>query len=333
MRHRRHKKRLRRRLVLALQIGVLALLVGLLVYGLVRTSQKNAQLKLRAENATVQPEQLTIQWNGQRYVENPHIKSILLIGTDNDGKSTPAQCDFLTIAVVDEKQETWKLLQLNRDTMCNMSVLSARGKTVGSIYQQLALAHSYGSGGWDSCRNTVYAVQNLLYGIQLDAFMRIPISAVSQLNDAVGGVTVTLEDDFSASDTSMTPGTELTLTGKQAEIFVRSRLQMADPTNLARMERQKTYLINWFHTASEMMQKHADTTALSILEPISKDIFSNLTIYRLASFVESAATYPEPEIITVPGVSSIGEKYAEYRVDEDALQQIVIELFFKPEKE
>ncbi len=68
------------------------------------------------------------------------------------------------------------------------------------------------------------------------------LDGISVLNDLAGGVTVTLEDDFSAADPAMTKGTTLTLQGEQAEIFVRRRMDIGEGTNEARMARQEEYL-------------------------------------------------------------------------------------------
>src|SRR5699024_6112325 len=68
------------------------------------------------------------------------------------------------------------------------------------------------------------------------------LDGISVLNDAVGGITVTLEDDFSTLDPAMTAGTTLTLVGDQAEYYVRSRMNIGIGTNEARMARQEEYL-------------------------------------------------------------------------------------------
>lgn len=67
------------------------------------------------------------------------------------------------------------------------------------------------------------------------------MDGISELNDLAGGVTVTLEDDFSSIDPAMAKGTTLTLHGDQAETFVRSRMTVGDGTNASRMERQEAF--------------------------------------------------------------------------------------------
>ena len=45
--------------------------------------------------------------------------------------------------------------------------------------------------------NTVDAVSTLLGGHKIDGFAMVNMSAIEVVNDMVGGVTVTIEDDFS----------------------------------------------------------------------------------------------------------------------------------------
>lgn len=45
----------------------------------------------------------------------------------------------------------------------------------------------------------------------IDFYVAMNMDGISELNDLAGGVTVTLEDDFSSIDPAMTKGTTLTL--------------------------------------------------------------------------------------------------------------------------
>ena len=84
------------------------------------------------------------------------------------------------------------------------------------------------------------------------------LDGISALNDVAGGVTVTLEDDFSMIDPEMTQGRQITLVGDQAEIYVRSRMSMEVGTNEARMVRQQNYISHWYPSS---MKRYAPTEA------------------------------------------------------------------------
>ena len=86
--------------------------------------------------------------------------------------------------------------------MTQIRILGVTGEPAGTFTGQLALAHTYGSGEEDSCENTVLAVSNLLYGMEIDHYVSLTMDGVALLNDLVGGVTVEVLDDFSGIDDS-----------------------------------------------------------------------------------------------------------------------------------
>lgn len=317
-------------------IAVILLLAGILFYEFRQAEAKNQEYQSRANQVSQIPERISANWQGQTYYLREDIQAYALLGIDrlestDQGGTNPSQCDFAAIIVLDEKAGKWDLLMLNRDTMCNVPVLSAQGKSLGSRHQQLALAHTYGSGSGDSCRNTVQAIQNLLYGVPLNGYVRLSMGSIGALNDAVGGVTVTLRDDFSEFDETMLPDTTVTLNGQQAELFVRARGGMDEPTNLNRMERQKEYLAGWLQAAQSYAAQNGGLGTL--IEQFSGAIYSDLSIYRISELADAAIQYPSPDIQTVDGTAVKGTQFMEFNVNETALQQTVIDLFYTLEKE
>ena len=70
----------------------------------------------------------------------------------------------------------------------------------------------------------VESVQKLLCGFTIDQYMAVDTTVVAQLNDAVGGVTVTVPTEgMEKKDPAFVKGNQVTLHGKQAEAFVRYR--------------------------------------------------------------------------------------------------------------
>ena len=107
---------------------------------------------------------------------------------------------------------------------------------------QLALAHTYGSGGSDSSLNAVKAVSNLLGGVKIDHYMTLTMDAVGKINDLVGGVTLTIPEDYTSIDPSFKKGATVTLKGEQAEKYVRYRDITETGSNEGRMERQTQFI-------------------------------------------------------------------------------------------
>ena len=141
-----------------------------------------------------------ISLNGKTYIPKKNVSSYLLMGIDHEGEVTEhssyfgGQADTLLLVVVDREQKEYSLLQINRDTMCMVDFVGSDGTPIGERKQmQIALAYALGSGLEDSCENTVRAVSTLLYGVPISGYAALNMDAMPILNDAVGGVTVTIE--------------------------------------------------------------------------------------------------------------------------------------------
>ena len=102
---------------------------------------------------------------------------------------------------------------------------------------------AYGDGEDKSCRLVAEAVSQLLEDIPIQKYISSDLSSISQINDLVGGVTVTVPgDDLEYLGARFKKGRTLKLEGEMAEQFVRSRNTEEDFSNAGRMERQKVYL-------------------------------------------------------------------------------------------
>ena len=271
-----------------------------------------------------------VRYQGKWYRQNSALQTVLLIGVDtfaDQESSSSQQADFLTLLLIDPANQTYTALHLNRDTMANVPQLDIFGEVYGTKNEQLALAYAHADEDNVRCRNTVQAVSDLLYGVKIDHYIAVTMDAVSIFNDMVGGVTVHVEDDFSAVDASIPQGEDVTLFGEHALHFVRARSGMDEPTNLARMERQRVYLKALRQQAISCMQAD-DTFAMQALLDLAAYMNSDCNINQLANLLNTAITYDSPEIQTVSGESVVGEQFMEFYVDEDALQKQVIDLFF-----
>ena len=277
-------------------------------------------------------------YNGTAYARREDLETVLLLGVDKFEGETPEgyvnnqQADFLLLLVMDKENETCTPIQLNRDTMTQIQILGVTGEPAGTFTGQLALAHTYGSGEEDSCENTVLAVSNLLYGMEIDHYVSLTMDGVALLNDLVGGVTVEVLDDFSGIDDSLVQGETVTLQGQQALTYVRYRGGMEDSSNLHRMERQRQYLAALQQQLKQASQQE-DGFTLDALLQLNEYMVSDCTVNQLSDLGDSLATYQVGDILTTPGDAQEGEEFMEFTVDEDALQQLVMDVFYAPVEE
>ena len=277
-----------------------------------------------------------VMFRGSWYTEREDLETILVAGVDKyadqivgqDTLVNYQQADFLVLLVLDEERQICKAIQINRDTMADVNYFDSQGNVAGHSYEQIALSHSYGTGGEDSNRNMVETVSNLLYGIRIDHYVVFTMDAVAKINDAVGGVPVEIRDDFSGVNDDWKIGDTVLLKGADALKYVRARGGMAEPTNLARMERQRQYLSAWrdtFFSKAEENEKLLYETFGSAAQYLSSDC----SLEKLKYLFDSSADLPF-ELVTPNGTAELGEKYIEFTPDEEELQELVVSTFFEP---
>lgn len=326
----------------AILAAVLVLLVGMLLLQRWENTQ-DAPVSSPGPSSAVETDapvdgrEITY-YNGTAYAKREDLETVLLLGVDKFEGETPEgylnnqQADFLLLLVMDKENETCTPIQLNRDTMTQIQILGVTGEPAGTFTGQLALAHTYGSGEEDSCENTVLAVENLLYGMEIDHYVSLTMDGVALLNDLVGGVTVEVLDDFSGIDDSLVQGETVTLKGQQALTYVRSRGGMEDSSNLHRMERQRQYLSALQQQLKAAVQQE-DGFTLDALLQLNEYMVSDCTVDQLSDLGDSLAAYQVSDILTTPGEAREGEEFMEFTVDEDALQQLVMDVFYEPVEE
>lgn len=324
--------------------GILLLCVVLLAALLAGASlmaKKDAEVPIEnagtAQNAAVKQESLT--YDGQKYPMKSHLQTVLLIGTDameayeevTEGFKpyyNYHQADFLTLVVLDTDNNTAEILQLNRDTMTDVPWLDVLGNYGGTEVKQLCLAYNYGDGGMKSCRNTVSAVSGLLFDAPIDHYIQIPMTAVPALNDVVGGVPVTIEEDLTAIDPAFTEGAAIWLDGGQAKKFVRARMGLENDTNLARMKRQRQYLASFQKRAREAFNSDSEFM-VKLLEKLSEFLQSDLTAQQLSDLVTRLDKSEISPIRYAEGELKTGEWYYEFYPEEGSLWAMVKRAYCK----
>lgn len=272
--------------------------------------------------------------NGVRYYPRKDITVILVIGINQSGKVEETEsnhggaADMLMLLVFDEKTETCNIIQLNRDMMVTMPVLSENGKEINVFYGQLAFSHAYGDGMKISCRNVRKTVSNLFYGLQIDYYVSMNMDTIPIVNDAVGGVKVNVVDDFSAVDPDLPMG-EVVLYGQQAVTFVQTRWYVGDEQNISRMERQREYL-NGFMSALRTKLAQDATFAVKTYSEITDYIVTDCSVEVLSRLYTDYGDYDLGEILSLEGENILGDGLYEFYVDEEALDALIIRMFYSP---
>lgn len=331
------------------RVLVLALLGVMLLSMVGCASQEKEQLEVSEEAGRTVEEMLgldqpvpEVYYNGKTYIENPDVSAYLFMGVDKsgeiDGEETyyreGGQADVQLVLVVDEGKEVYHILQLNRDTMTKVQVLSYSGDPMEKVVQQIALAYAYGDGGESSCENAVLAVSDFLYGVEIDGYASLLLDAIPILNDWAGGVTVTIQDDFSAVDPSLVMGQTITLTGQQAYNFIRSRTNVGDETNLNRMTRHREYLSGLASQIESKMQQDVNQIN-DLYQQLEPYMVTNLSSGAMIKLADKCRNYTDGGTITIQGEAVLGEQFMEFYPDESSVKETVMSLFYmeKPTQE
>ena len=322
--------------LLVVNLALAAGLIGGLVF-YKQYSDKQDEASLTQEELTRRYRE-TVTLDGKEYPLKRQTSSVLLIGTDNftdDDKQIDLGfdidynfnlCDFLVVLVFDHAQKTVTPVQICRDSMCDVPWISVNGITGGTEYQQIAFAHTYGSGKEDSCVNTRSAVSNLLCGVPIDYYFSFTMDAVPLLNDLVGGVTVKLTDDIPALGPQYVRGAEVTLRGKEALRFVRYRDTELLDSNLTRMAHHRLYLEAFTKASRAALEENEDlvTQAFKALEPF---LCTDLSLENISDIVRWVEEYEMLPAVTPDGEYVMGAEFAEFLVDEDSLLECVKTVF------
>lgn len=277
----------------------------------------------------------TVTYDGQQYYPRQDIDVLLVMGIDKYGPveasnsyNNDGEADALILLVIDHTAESIHMLNINRDTMVEMPVLGVGGKQAGTTYGQVALSHTYGSGLEDSCENTVKAVSQILNAVQIDHYVAMHMDAIGLINDAVGGVTVEVTEDFSKYDSNIAMG-EVTLQGQQAIDFVRYREGIGDELNVSRMDRQMQYMDGFFRAMKQKMEQGSGF-ALELYDQASDYMVTDCSATVLVSMLERYGDYELHPIQSLPGENTKGEEYMEFYPEKEAVDQLVLEMFYAP---
>ena len=320
-------------LILVIAAGIL--LLGVILYAGGRWLETRSVEEARGDLTQTEAVE-TQEYNGVTYQRREGLTSILVMGVDHnsavesEGAYQGGQGDFQRLIVIDPERQVIRQLKIDRDTMTECTVLGYLGSPIGTKEMQISLAHGFGDGKEESCGYARDAVSRLLQGENIDFYLAMSLDGISVLNDLAGGVTVTLEDDFSTADPAMTKGTTLTLHGDQAEIFVRRRMDIGEGTNEARMVRQEEYLAQLSAQLESRVQQDQQFTA-QVYDALQPYLVTDLAKGQLVNEVWAAKDDTVEPAIALEGEHKVAEDgFTEFYPTEASIQKAVLTLFWEP---
>lgn len=278
----------------------------------------------------------TVRRNGKLYRYNDQVVTLLLLGVDqkepdiDEGSTDSGICaDVILLAAIDKKNNRVTFYTVSRDSMCDFTITDPESGGTLNVNGQLALTYTYGDGGKTSCEMTRAAVSQLLFDLPIYSCSALYIDGLGKINDAVGGVTVTILEDIRYGYSAMRIGEEVTLTGDMAMRYIRTR-EHTEVGNLKRMERQKQYFKALLQKALSIVREDY-MSVLDIYDAAKSEVITDLSVGDILYLASRAAGMEiSGDVISVPGEVQLSEdNYVEYIIDRDALTDIIMSIYYE----
>ncbi|WP_144511693.1 LytR family transcriptional regulator [Bacillus thuringiensis] len=234
--------------------------------------------------------------------------SILLMGVDQEDNGT-GRSDSLMLFTLNPKTKSMKITSIPRDSYTEIVGKGKKDK----------INHAYAFGGIDM---TVKTVENFL-NVPVDHYIEVNMAGFKDIVDAVGGVDVNNDLDFTSRETHFAKG-NIHLDGEAALKYTRMRYE--DPRgDFGRQMRQRQVI-------QAVIKKGASVSSLAsygdVLKAIEKNVKTSLTQDQMFEIQKNYKDCIEnTEEIQIPGD---GHKAADgiwyYYVPEAAKQDITNKL-------
>ena len=336
------RKAIRQRKICMLLIIILIIVLSVLGGGYYLLSQKNAtSSKAGGQNSDSRNQtDLSqngdiVEYKGETYKYNDHLSNYLFLGIDTreavdtyQSQADAGQADAIFLVSMDRATEKIKVLFIPRDSMTRIEVFNPYGQSLGETTDHLNIQYAFGDGKEKSCELMKTAVSNMLDGLPIQGYCSMNMDGISVITDFVGGIQLTIPDDSLADvNPEYKKGAVVDITGETAEQFVRYRDIDKTQSALVRQERQKTFLQALVQKAQEKAGEDAgfvtglyDSVKSYTVTNMGNDIFA-----KLLAASQNGITDTE----TVPGEGTHGENFDEYHIDEDALSDLIISMFYE----
>lgn len=333
----RHHRKKQKMLILGLAAAVI--FVGLAATVVVNKLKEQKNYHVTGANSVdVGVGYRYTEYNGKKYQYNNRVTTLLYAGLDSfdELKQTAtygdkARADSIMLIVLDEASKKMSVVAINRDTMTDVHRFSRNGGDLGTYVTHLGYAYANGDGGTASCENLKTAVSNLFNNLPIDGYMVSNQTSIVMINDLVGGVTVTVpNNDLATQYPELTEGNIVTLDESNVRAYVQQRDTAVDFSNEGRIERQKSFVLSFMDEFGTLVRDNS-TQVWDELEECSNwmqtDITKNKYLYLADAFSQTNLA-PDSYYI-LEGEDQLGELHDEFYYDEDALQELIIKLFYR----
>jgi anionic cell wall polymer biosynthesis LytR-Cps2A-Psr (LCP) family protein len=200
----------------------------------------------------------------------------------------------LFLVLINPHNENVYIVGIDCNSMVDVDVFDGEGNYEGRYIKQAARQYGYGDGQEESCKRQAEAVSRMFYNIPINDYIAINMDAIPELDDLVGGVSV-------------------------------------DAADMNQQQSQIQYFINF--AAKAKSEASADVRVAARLYRTAKK--NMVTDMKLSSYIYLATEvlgyeFDMEHLYFPEGETVRGNNFEEFYVDEDALQQLIVDLFYEP---
>lgn len=275
----------------------------------------------------------TVTADGKTYTLRDDVTTVLFMGVDVNSDYVPdgslltvgtgGRSDALMLAILYDNDHTASLLQISRDSIVSVDVYSS--KTDKFLYRaDMQITMQYAMGGSDrrSSWLTKNKVGELLNGLNIDYGISLKMDGMPALVEALGGIRITMPEDYTVIDPAFVQGETVLLDGAQAYRFARYRDTDCSGSNDDRMSRQQLLL----GAVLEQMASAEQESYEHIIKAAEPYMYSDVD----AETMQSLSRYTFGGSSKVPGETVLSEDglHDEYIVDYAGLDSLILQLFY-----
>ncbi len=277
--------------------------------------------------------QKTVTVDGVTYNLRRDLKTILFLGVENrdpqggegDMVLNNGHADIIMLFVLDPVQKIAQMVPISRDTYIDLDVYKANGDFGYTVKKNLTMQYAFGDSPRRSCYLMKRKVSELLYGVPITGTLALQMDGIQTVVEELGGITVTLPEDYTYIDPAYTAGAQITLDGPAAERFVRYRDTAITGTAEQRLDRDSWFVRELF---GQLKAKGSLAATMTRLLDKAEDYIENDVDAETMQLLADCTLADETR--KVPGNVREGQFHDEFIVDEDALQDLVLDIFYEP---
>ena len=241
-------------------VGILSVLALVVIGGTVYSMQALDDVNSTVNNISKKANRTTKKRETAVSIEDREPFSILLLGIDTGalGRTETGRSDSMMVVTVNPEKKTSTIVSLDRDIYSDM--------LDGVTFDKLNHAYAYGG-----VELSMDAVEKLL-DIPIDHYVSINMQGLRDLIDAVGGIDVENEIDFTLEGVHVPKG-KITLNGKTGLAYARMRKE--DPEgDIGRQRRQREVVTK---IVNKVLSMSGVSNYKSILKAVEKNSQTDLT--------------------------------------------------------